>query len=60
MLLTLTAIEYKIPNASNLVRKTDHNAKFSEIEIKITDHDHDKHITTLEFNQKAITRKDYC
>ena len=47
----LTVFENKIPNVSNLVKKTDYNTKISEIEKKITDHDHDKYITTPEFNQ---------
>ena len=48
----LTAVENKIPNVSNLVKKTDYNIKISEIENKIaTDHDHDKYITTQEFNK---------
>ena len=35
-----------------LSKKTDYNTKVSEIESKITsDHDHDKHITTQEFNK---------
>ena len=45
-------MENKIPNASNLVKKADYNTKISEIENKITtDHDHDKYITTQEFNR---------
>ena len=47
----LTAVENKIPNVSNLVKKTDYNTKINEIEKKITDHDHDKYITTPEFNK---------
>ena len=48
----LTAVENKIPNVSNLVKKTDYNTKISEIENKITtSHDHDKYITTQEFNK---------
>ena len=47
----LTAVENKIPNVSNLVKKTDYNRKICEIENKITDHDHDKYITTQEFNK---------
>ena len=48
----LTAVENKIPNVSNLVKKTDYNTEISEIENKITtDHDHDKNITTQEFNK---------
>ena len=32
-------------------KKTDYNAKVIEIKIKITtDHDHDKYITSQEFN----------
>ena len=34
----LTAVENKIPSVSNLVKKTDYNAKVSDIEKKITDH----------------------
>ena len=32
-------------------KKTDYNTKINEIEKKITDHDHDKYITTPEFNK---------
>ena len=46
----LTAVENKIPNVSSLVKKTDYNTKISDIEKKITDHNHDKYITTPEFN----------
>ena len=46
----LTAVENKIPNVSNLVKKTDYNTKISEIENKVSDNNHDKYITTLEFN----------
>ena len=48
----LTAVENKIPDVSSLVRKTD-DTKISDIEKKITDHDHDKYITTPEFNTVA-------
>ena len=44
----LIAVENKIPN---LVQKTDYNTKISEIEKKVTDHGHDKYITTPEFNK---------
>ena len=48
----VTAVENKISNVSNLVNKTDCNTKINETEIKITaDHDHDKYITTQEFNK---------
>ena len=33
----------------NLVKKADYNTKINEIEKKITDHDHNKYITALEF-----------
>ena len=47
----LNTVENKIPNISNIVKKADHNTKASESENKIsTNHDHDKHITTEEFN----------
>ena len=49
----LAAVENKIPNVSNLVKKTDYNTKVSDIEKKITDHNHDKYITTPEFNTLA-------
>ena len=48
---TLTAIENKMPNVSSLVKRTDYNTKISETEKKTTDHDHDKYITTPEFNK---------
>ena len=53
----LTAVANKIPNVSNLVKKTDYNTKISEIENKITtDHDHDKYITTQEFNKLTLEK----
>ena len=49
---TLTAAENKIPNISSLVKKkTDYNTKLTEIEKKLTDHNHDKYITTPAFNE---------
>ena len=48
----LTAVENEIPNVSNLVKKSGCNTEISEVENKITtDHDHDKYITTEEFNK---------
>ena len=48
----LTAVENKIPIVSNLVKKTNYNTKINETENKISiDHDHDKYITTHEFNK---------
>ena len=51
--IALTIVENKIPNVSNLVNKTDYNTKTTEIESKLTDHNHDKYITTPEFNTLA-------
>ena len=48
----LAAVENEISNVSNLVKKTDYNTKFSEIEnIITTNHDHDKYIATQDFNK---------
>ena len=33
------------------MKKTDYNTKISDIENKIRDHNHDKYITTSEFNK---------
>ena len=49
----LTTVENKIPNVSNLVKKTDYNTKVTEIEKKLNNHDHDKYIDTPEFNKLA-------
>ena len=49
----LTAVENKISDVSSLVKKTDYNTKISEIESKVNDHNHDKYITTPEFNTMA-------
>ena len=46
----LTAVENKIPIVSSLVKKTNYNTKFSEL-----DHNHDKYITTAEFNTLAAS-----
>ena len=46
----LTAVENTIHDVSSLVKKTDYNTKISDIQKKITDHDHEKYITTPEFN----------
>ena len=47
----LTAVENKILDVSNLVRKTDYDTKISEIGKKVVDHNLDKYITTREFNK---------
>ena len=46
----LTTVENKITDVSSLVKKADYNTKISEIENKVNDHNHDKYITTPEFN----------
>ena len=46
-----TAVENKIPSVTSLVKKSDYNTKISETEEIITDPDHDKYITTPEFNK---------
>ena len=40
---------------SSLVKKTDYNINISDIEKKITDHNHGKYITTPEFNTMAAS-----
>ena len=45
----LTAVENKIPDVFGLVKKTDYETKSSEIENKVSDHNHDKYINTPEF-----------
>ena len=49
----LTTVENKIPSVSNLVKKTDYNTRVTEIENKLDNHNHDKYITTPEFNNLA-------
>ena len=49
----LTAVEIKIPDVGNLVKKTGYNAKITEIEYKLHNHNHYKYITTAEFNTSA-------
>ena len=46
-------MEYKIPDVNSLVKKTDYNTKVTEVEKKLTDHNHDKYIDTSEFNKLA-------
>ena len=54
----LAAVENKIPDVSSLVKKTDYNTKVSEIEKKLTDQNHDKYITSPEFNK--LTAKNFA
>ena len=51
----LTVVENKIPTVSSLIRKTDYDTRISELEKKLTDHNHDKYITTPEFNTLAVS-----
>ena len=51
----LTSVENKIPDVNGLIKKTDYDTKISEIEKKIIDHNHDKYITTPEFNTMAAS-----
>ena len=54
----LNAVENKRHSVSNLVKRTDYNTKINKIEKKITDHNHEKYITTPEFNKLAS--KKFC
>ena len=47
----LTSVENKIPSVGNLIKRTDYNTKVTEIEKKLNNHNHDKYITTPEFNK---------
>ena len=51
--IALTTVEDKTPDVSSLVKKTDYNTKITEIENKLNNHNHDKYITTPEFNTLA-------
>ena len=51
----LTVVKHKIPDVTSLLKKTDYNTKISEIENKVNDHNHDKYITTPEFNTMAAS-----
>ena len=50
----MTVVENKIPNVSNLIKKTDYDTKVNEIEKRITDHSHDEYITAPEFNKLTV------
>ena len=49
----LIAVENKIPDVSSLVKKTDYGTEITEIENKLNNHNHEKYITTPEFNTLA-------
>ena len=42
-----------MPDVSSLVKETNYVQKISELEKNLTDHNHDKYITTPEFNTLA-------
>ena len=48
--ISLTAVENKIPGVSSLVKKTDYGTKVTEIEKKLTGHNHEKYITAPDFH----------
>ena len=50
----LTTVENKIPNVTNLVKKTDYDTKTTGIENKLNNHNHDKYIDNSEFNKLAV------
>ena len=47
------------PSVSNLFKKADYNAEINTIQKKIIDHNHDKYITTPEFNKFTKEILDY-
>ena len=49
----VTTVENRIPSVITLVKKTDYDTKITEIENKLNNHNHDKYITTPEFNSLA-------
>ena len=58
--VALMAVENKTPNISSVVKKkkTGYNTKFTEAENKLTNQNHDKYITTPEFNK--LTAKNFA
>ena len=51
----LSVVESKIPSGSSSVQKTLYNTTITEIEKKLTDHNHEKYITTAEFHTLAAS-----
>ena len=49
----MDTVENKIPSISGLVNKTDYNTKITDIENKLSNHNHDKYVSTSEFNTLA-------
>ena len=50
----LTAVGNKIPSVGNLVKKRDYDTKSSELGKKITNHKHEKYITTPKFIKLTV------
>ena len=46
LVVWLTAVENKTLGVNILVKKSNYDTKISKIEKKLTDHNHDKYITT--------------
>ena len=51
----LSAVGNKKPSVTSLVKKTDYDTKISDLENKLTDLNHDRYITTPEFNTLAAS-----
>ena len=51
----MPAVENKVPTVSSLVKKINYDTKISELGKNLTDHDHDKYISTPEFNTFAAS-----
>ena len=51
----LIAVENEIPDVSSFVKKANFDRKISELEKKLTDHNHDKYIATPELNTLAVS-----
>ena len=49
----MTTVENKIPSITGLVKKTDYNAKITDIENILNNHNHGKYVATSEFNTLA-------
>ena len=51
-------MKIEIPNVSNLIKRKDCETKIAEIEKKVTNQNHDRYITTSEFNK--LTTEDFA
>ena len=49
----MTTLENKIPSINGLVEKTDYNTKITDIENKLSNHNHYIYVATSEFNTLA-------